>query len=83
MSDSNLSAKLRVRCHLLGCNDSPSCDRCGTDLYDPDYLQRGWLDPLILIWWRARRLLNVNNRCTIDGCLLRKGHEGEHDDIPF
>lgn len=35
----------RIRCNLLGCaTDANACERCGTDLYDADFVQIGRLD---------------------------------------
>jgi hypothetical protein len=50
---------MRLRCHLLGCADhefAPCCGRCGTDVYDPAYVEsaRAWLYPLRRRWWAAR-----------------------------
>ena len=49
----------RAKCHLLGCylDETPCCDRCGTDLYDIDFIQRGWLTPIIDLYWRVRRAI--------------------------
>lgn len=75
-------SEIRLKCRAVGCDGSPYCNRCGTDLYDPSYIQRGFLDPLASLYWRVRRWVG-NRRCGVDGCLLKPGHEGSHDDIPF
>lgn len=73
----------RAKCWLRACDGSPFCERCGTDLYDPDYFQHGKLDPLFLLYWRVRRLWTERKQCREFGCVLPRGHEGDHDDIPF
>lgn len=74
---------VRLICRVRSCDGSPYCERCGVDLYDPDYIQRGYFDPLVSVYWRVRRWLRADKRCGVDNCLLKRGHDGEHDDIPF
>lgn len=73
----------RVKCWLLACDGSPFCERCGTDLYDPDYFQYGKLDPLFRFYWNIRNRLAKHRQCREYGCLLPRGHTGDHDDVPF
>jgi hypothetical protein len=80
----------RFRCWLLSCDGSPYCERCGTDLYDPDYIQYGKLDWLLRLYWRVYEWTQrpkycgkpIGN-CFDSRCTLRKNHDGECDDIPF
>lgn len=74
----------RIKCWLLACDGSPYCERCGTDLYDPDYIQYGKLDWLFRLYWNIRQRLTERKRCRREfGCMLPRGHEGDCDDIPF
>lgn len=79
----------RIRCRMLGCDGSPFCEQCGTDLYDPDYVQHGHLEPLQRLYLNIRwHLVTKRKVCCKQislgvHCTLTKGHEGECDDIPF
>lgn len=73
----------RATCWLVACDGSPYCERCGTDLYDPDYFQYGKLSWLFSIYWLIRQRFTERKMCREAGCLLPRGHTGEHDDIPF
>jgi hypothetical protein len=58
---------MRIRCALFGCclRDIPACHRCGAALYDADFIQLGWLEPLIHRIHRLRALLSADTlRCT-------------------
>jgi hypothetical protein len=85
----NLLSRLRPKCRLFGCDGSPYCERCGTDLYDSaDYIQYGLLEPLFDLAWRVRRLFRPHKRCGKamgkESCCVRvAGHQGDCDDIPF
>lgn len=48
---------MRLRCRLLGCTSGEfnECHRCGHQVYDPDYVEAGWLEPVFRWWWRVRR----------------------------
>lgn len=80
---------MRLACRFLGCGPyGYVCHRCGTGLYDGDYIHDGWLAPLFHLYWRIRTRIVGDGRChkaAADGgeCTLRKGHEGACDDIPF
>lgn len=80
MSEQRIS-NLRLTCRLKSCDGSPYCERCGTDLYDPDYIQIGKLDPLFRLYWRVRkplrRLLRTigPKRCDHCGKKYVKGYD--------
>lgn len=86
----NTLSRLRLRCHLLGCVQEmhgPCCHYCGEHLYE-GFIQYGRLDPLFTLCRRIGRALKGDGRCGVavtgeSTCLLRKGHDGDHDDIPF
>lgn len=86
------SNDLRLRCRLNGCccaEDYPGCVRCGSALYDHDFIQIGWLTPLrdrfsmVLYSWRQRRSYCRKPVTPESTCLLKRGHDGDCDDIPF
>jgi hypothetical protein len=84
--------RLRLRCRMHGCccaEHYPGCVFCGAALYDHDFIQEGWLTPLrSLIWrisyrWQQRRAYCGKPVTSESTCLLKRGHQGECDDIPF
>ncbi len=49
---------MRLRCHLFGCevdHFAPFCRCCQADVYEPDYLTAGRLDPVRWSLVRLRR----------------------------
>ncbi len=50
----------RIPCRLFACacDRYPACVRCGADLYDGDYIQRGWIDTIWDGWSKVKRLRN-------------------------
>lgn len=50
----NAMTQLRPKCLLIGCDPDtlPRCKRCGTDLYDPEFIQRGLLEPYFYLRWK-------------------------------
>jgi hypothetical protein len=88
MSDSHTPEK-GLACRLWGCDGSPFCHRCGTDLYDADYVQIGCLEPLQRLYRNVRWYLVTKRKVCCKQmslgvhCCLTKGHKGECDDIPF
>ena len=69
---------MRIRCNLLGCkegNEDPFCRRCDAGVYDDDYIQRGYLEPLVAAWgwlaWRVRRIFSPP-RCPVCDCRLQR-----------
>lgn len=89
MSTDLPASEVRLKCRMFGCDGSPYCERCGTDLYDSaDYIQYGWLEPLLHLRYRVRRWLKGRDRCgkamgEESYCCRLPDHEGECDDIPF
>lgn len=71
---------MRILCHSVGCNpgNGPACLRCGTDLYDAEFVQYGWLEPLLRTWWRARRWVkNLGpKRCEVCKQVYVRGFDG-------
>jgi hypothetical protein len=84
--------RVRLRCRMHGCccaEDYPGCVFCGAALYDHDFIQIGWLTPIRnRIWiirdkWRKRQFYCGKPVTSESTCLLKRGHQGECDDIPF
>ena len=68
----------RIRCNLLGCaTDANACARCGTDLYDGDFVQIGRLDFVFRAYWRVRRVAwkFTGRRCAV--CSKRFWRRGD------
>jgi len=81
--------ELRLGCRLFGCGPyGYLCERCGTGIYDGDYIDRGLLSPVIQLYWSVHYWVRRPKYCCKpigddSQCTLRKGHEGACDDIPF
>lgn len=79
----------RFRCRLVGCcehEQAPACFRCGTCIYDPDYVEygRAWLSPVrnllaSLRYWVGRRVM-VQRCCSCGKRLWPWSHRvhGDH-----
>jgi hypothetical protein len=70
----------RIICRLIGCvvaEDYPACYRCNTDLYDGDFIQAGWLEPVFRAWRRTRRFVErfSGRRCAV--CSRRFWRRGD------
>lgn len=79
-SDGLLQRLVRIKCRLVGCDGSPYCEQCGTDLYDSmDYIQGGWLDPFVNLYWRTRRLLKKLGPKRCDQCGKKFVHGYDND----
>lgn len=68
---------MRLLCKTVGCQplSGPDCIRCHTDLYDSEFIQYGWLDPLFRFYWlvlyNARKLLP--RKCKVCGHKFWRG----------
>src|SRR5690349_19612629 len=49
----------RMHCKAMGCDSGtgPYCLRCHTDLYDAEFVEYGWLDPLFRAYWATHHWL--------------------------
>lgn len=50
----------RALCNLLGCicaDSFPGCHRCEAGIYDADFVQIGWLDPVFRAYLKVRRFV--------------------------
>jgi hypothetical protein len=59
---------MRILCKLMGCETglSPCCRRCGSDLYEYDFIQQGWLQPWFrAVWWVASKQEWIRHRCDV------------------
>ncbi len=71
----------RLKCRLLGCATSDecmcACYRCGTDLYDYEFVQAGWLEPAFRAWRLARRFAQkfTGRQCAV--CSRRFWRRGD------
>lgn len=69
----------RPKCVLLGCatDDLPCCARCGADLYDYEFLQSGWLDPVFRLTSKVLRLIRKlgPKKCRQCGKKYRRGYD--------
>lgn len=74
-----MSKAARILCRSLGCKHErdPGCTRCNAGIYDPDFCEYGWLDPLLNAWWRFRRWLRKlgPKRCDVCGKKYRHGYD--------
>lgn len=75
----------RLQCRFLGCayESHGHCDRCGSALYDPNFIQYGWLDPLFRFYWKARRFIRRlgPRKCYECGKRIRRGYCSEHPEF--
>jgi hypothetical protein len=59
----------RIRCRAFACNpgNGPACERCGTDIYDPTFIEYGWDWPLVQVYWELRRWIRKlpPHRCDV------------------
>lgn len=62
MSEQPTPDQVRIVCRLVGCDPDkfPCCKRCGTDLYAPEFIQSGWLEPY---FWLRHRLWYWRRSC--------------------
>lgn len=59
----------RLVCRARGCDlhdEYPACHRCGSALYGGDFIEAGWLDPLISAYYRLKRRLEIKH-CDVCG----------------
>lgn len=67
----------RAICFMVGCvGGDPVCHRCDTDLYDPDFIQYGKLQPLFRLYWRIRQAIRglAPRHCDVCGKKYRRGY---------
>lgn len=60
---------MRLICHIRGCdlhNDYHGCSRCGAPLYDVDFVQTGWIEPLESAYYRLKHWLRIK-KCDVCG----------------
>ena len=72
---------MRIKCRLFGCavEKFPECEQCrvcGTNLYDREWIDDGWLEPLIFWvedWFYACDRVLFGRRCSVCGKRFRRG----------
>ena len=68
---------MRIHCWLFGCgNGYGACPRCGECLYGGEWIERGKLLFLILLWYRIRYILGTvifGRKCEVCGKRFRIG----------
>lgn len=70
----------RAICHLVGCvcaESYPACHRCGTDLYDADFVQVARLQFAFDAYWNARKLVwkLTGKKCEACGRRFWRGYD--------